>query len=308
MGVETITVFKPTGPLNKVWLMWEVVKKFYRLSDEAHSDKIASLEEQINDWTQAADVTEADLTEERLRGGAMLADEKRLAGLSGDILTRATILHLLTAFVEFAVKQIFTFLLPDNTLPAIPKFERDLINPLKAIGAFTDYPPEYRESVHKYRDAVRNQFAHGDWIELAREVQDLDLTKAFEGTAKLMAHFETNMQRLRPNEYYEVYTAKTLPEEQTSPDPTTWKFLVVLPASARGTESEAMAAARRAFRSELMTNFQSVSCSWAKLVPGVPRKLDPSKCIIGDRFRVIHDECRVWILQKPSESEVSPFV
>src|SRR5204862_4812279 len=113
MGVETITVFKPTGPLNKVWLMWEVVKKFYRLSDEAHSAEIAALEKQINDWTQAADVTEADLTEETLRGGAILADKKNVAGLSGDILIRATILHLLTAFVEFAVKQIFKFLLSD---------------------------------------------------------------------------------------------------------------------------------------------------------------------------------------------------
>ena len=118
-----------------------------------------------------------------------------------------------------------------------------------------------------------------------------------------MAHFETNMQRLRPNEYYEVSIAKALPEEQTSLDPTTWKLLVELPASARGTESNAVTAARRAFRIELMSNpdFQSGSNSWAKLVPGVPRKLDPSKCIIGDRFRV-------WILQKPSESEVSPFV
>jgi len=303
MGVETITVFKPTGPLNKVWLMWEVVKKFYSLSDDAHRAEIASLEKQINEhWTEAA-----DLTEERMRGGTILADKKRLAGLSGDILIRATILHLLTAFVEFAVKQIFKLLLPNKKLPQRTSFETDLINPLKAIGAFTDYPPEYCKSVHKYRNAVRNQFAHGDWFELAREVQDLDLTKAFEGTAKLMAHFETNMQRLRPNEYYEVYIAKTLPEEQTSPDPTTWKFLVELPASARGTESEAMAAAGRAFRSELMSNpdFRSVRCRWAKLVPGVSRKLDPSKCIIGDRFRVTSDGCRVWILQKPSESDKS---
>jgi hypothetical protein len=288
MGVETITVFKSAGPLNKVWLMWEVVKKFYRLSDDAHNAEIASLEKQIDEHRTEA----ANLTKERLRGGAILADKKKLADLSGDILIRATILHLLTAFVEFAVKQIFKLLLPNNKLPPKSKFEKDLINPLKEIGAFTEYPPEYCESVHKYREAVRNQFAHGDWFELAKEVQDLDLTKAFEGTAKLMAHFEANMQRLRPNEYYEVYIAKTFPEEQTSPDPTTWKFLVELPANARGTESEAMAAAKRAFRRELMTNFQSVRCSWAKLVPGVPRKLDPSKCIISDG-------CRVWIEHKP---------
>ena len=80
MGVETITVFKPTGPLNKIWLMWEVVKKFYSLSDDAHSAEIASLEKQIDEhWAEAA-----DLTEEKMRGGALLADKKKLADLSGE--------------------------------------------------------------------------------------------------------------------------------------------------------------------------------------------------------------------------------
>jgi len=299
MDVETITVFKPTGPLNRVWLMWEVVKKFYRLSDDAHSAEIAALEKQINEHrTETADLAEEDLTEERLRSGAILANKKKLAGLSGNILTRAAILHLLTAFVEFAVKQIFKLLLPDNELPVKPRLEKDLILPLKAIEAFTEYPSEYRESVIKYREAIRNQFAHGNWIELAREVQDLDVTKAFEGTAKLMAHFEANIQRLRPNEYYEVYIAKAFPEEQTSPDPTTWRFLVELPTSALGTQMEAIAAAKRAFRSQLM---KSGRPSWAKLVPGVARKLDPSKCIRRNGYRV-------WILQKPGEAEVIPFM
>jgi len=302
MDVEAITVFKPTGPLNRVWLMWEVVKKFYRLSDEAHSAEIADLEKQITDWTQAADTTEAeDLTEKRMRGGAILADKKNVADLSGDILTRATILHLLTAFVEFAVKQIFELLLPDEKLPAKPWLEKHLIPPLKAIGAFTEYPPEYLESVDKFRDDVRNNFAHGNWVELAREVQALDLAKAFEGTAKLMAHFETNMQRLRPNEYYEVYISEHPVDES---DSTTWKFLVELPTSARGTQMEAATAAQQAFRRELMHNpdFKSGRFSWTRLVPGI-RKLDPSK-----RFRVTDDDCRVWILHKANESEVSPFV
>jgi len=48
MNVESITVFRPTGPLNRVWLMWEVVKKFYRLSDDAHLKEIASLEREID--------------------------------------------------------------------------------------------------------------------------------------------------------------------------------------------------------------------------------------------------------------------
>jgi hypothetical protein len=47
MNVETLQIFTPTGRLNRVWLMWEVVKKFYRLSDEAHLNEVASLEKQI---------------------------------------------------------------------------------------------------------------------------------------------------------------------------------------------------------------------------------------------------------------------
>jgi hypothetical protein len=114
-----------------------------------------------------------------LRSAAELADQRRLMGLSETILIRATVLHLLTAFVEFAVKQVFKLVLPDKELPKRPSFMKDLIAPLAQAEAITDFPPEYCGQVHKYRDVVRNQFAHGDWFELAREVQDLDIEKPF---------------------------------------------------------------------------------------------------------------------------------
>ena len=115
-------------------------------------------------------------------------------------MVRGTVLHLLTALVEFAVKQVFKLVLPGNEIPPKPNFIEHLIEPLKRAGAFTDFPPEYLEHVHKYRDVVRNQFAHGDWFELGKEVQDLDIEKAFLGTAKLMEHLQANLRHIRPNE------------------------------------------------------------------------------------------------------------
>jgi hypothetical protein len=195
MSIESITVFRPTGPLNKVWLMWEVVKKFYRLSDDAHIREIASLEKQID-----AHFGEGDPSQQTMRSAALLADQRHLADLSGNILIRATVLHLQTAFVEFAVKEVFKLVLPNHTIPQRPDFMRDLMAPLKVAGAFTNFPSEYLQDVFGHRDAVRNSFAHGDWFELAKAVQDLDLEKAFVGTGKLMDHFQANLRRLRPKQ------------------------------------------------------------------------------------------------------------
>jgi len=112
-------------------------------------------------------------------------------------LIRATVLHLQTAFVEFAVKEVFKFVLPDKTIPPEPKFMKDLINPLKQAGAFTDFPTEYLENVSKYREVVRNQFAHGDWLELAKEVQNLDIEKAFLGPEDLLLASASSRARYR---------------------------------------------------------------------------------------------------------------
>jgi hypothetical protein len=289
MNVENITVFSPNGPLNKVWLMWEVVKKFYRLSDNAHIAEIAALEKQID--TQFA---EGDLSQQTMRNAALLADQKHLADLSGNILIRATVLHLQTAFVEFAVKEVFKLVLPNHTIPRRPDLMRDLINPLKEAGAFADFPPEYLQDVFKHRNAVRNTFAHGDWFKLAKAVQGLDLEKAFVGTGKLMDHFQANLRRLRPNDYYEVKIGEHFPEEQTDPHPKLWRFLVEIPDSVKEShQRKAISVARKAAGTEIMNNPNfKPHASWATFVIVDPAELDFTKCITVD-------ECRVWVLQKP---------
>jgi hypothetical protein len=165
-----------------------IVKKFYRLSDEA---QVASLEKQIE-----SHFCKDDLSEQTLRRAAELADKNRFAELSGNILVQATVFHLLTAFVEFAMKEVFKLVWPNES---IPEAWLDLIERLKKVGVFTQDPPEYVDNVSKYREPVRNQLAHGDWRELAKTIRTLNIEKVFLGTAKLMEHLQTNLGGVRPD-------------------------------------------------------------------------------------------------------------
>jgi hypothetical protein len=296
MSIENITIFKPTGPLNKVWLMWEVVKTFYKFSDEAHVDAISNFELQIEEQ-----FAEPSRSEEKFRAVAMLADQRNRADLSGNILVRAAVLHLQTAFVEFALKEIFKFVFPGREIPSRPELMRDLIRPLEQAGAFKDFPPEYKENVQKYWNSVRNQFAHGDWAELAKEVKDMNLAKAFEGTAKLMEHFETNLRQIRPYEYYNVSVGGPWLDEKTEQPSKFWRFLVAVPENAQSSQQQlAITAARNVGGNELRNDLNYPQGSWAKLTFVDPTKLDFKSCVISD-------SCKVWVIEKPNGFRASPF-
>jgi hypothetical protein len=91
--------------------------------------------------------------------------------------------------------------------------------------------------------------------------------------------------------YYEV----SIEELQLNRPPRLWKFLVELPESTKGAsdESKAMSAVKKAgATTELRTDFQ-IPLMEAKLVTVDAAKLDSADSITID-------ECRVWILQKPS--------
>jgi hypothetical protein len=153
-----------------------------------------------------------------------------------------------------------------------------------------------------------NQFAHGDWLELAKEVQNLDIEKAFLGTAKLIEHLQANLRRIRPHEYYDVYIGEGLPREQADRHPILWKFLVELPRSVieildtrrSSHQAKAIFVARKAGGREII-NEPYFKTSWVKLVTIDPAKLDFAKSITSD-------ECRVWVLQKPNGFEANPFL
>ena len=90
--------------------------------------------------------------------------------------------------------------------------------------------------------------------------------------------------------YYEV----SFEEIQLNRPPRLWKFLVELPESSQDDtmeQSKAMVAARKAGGAALRTDF-STPMREAKLVPKDAAKPDSESMTI--------DDCRVWILEKPS--------
>jgi hypothetical protein len=91
--------------------------------------------------------------------------------------------------------------------------------------------------------------------------------------------------------YYEV----SFEEYQLDRQPKLWKFLVELPKSTQDDamdESKAMIAANKAGGAELRTDFK---------IPMMEAKLVPEDAVKPDSESMTIDECRVWILQKPSE-------
>ena len=135
-------------------------------------------------------------SEDELYHLAQLADLQKQTTLSSEILVVAAVRHLLSAFVEFVLKEIVMLVDPDSQLPdgAACKFQEHLIDPLKAKGIFTGFPQEYVKNVQNNRVTVRNYFSHGDWAKLAANVGSADLDSALFATAKFVLRLQSKLE------------------------------------------------------------------------------------------------------------------
>jgi hypothetical protein len=189
--LDDLVLFGPAGRMSKVWLMCETVKRFARLLDDAHAREILSL-----DTTLASYLRREIDSEDSLYRLAELADLQKQTTLSSEVLVIATVRHLLSAFVAFALREIVTLVAPDSPLPDGKdcEFQKHLVDPLKAKGIFTGFPQEYVENVQKNRETVRNSFSHGDWVKLAANVGSVDLNDALLATAKFVSELQSKLE------------------------------------------------------------------------------------------------------------------
>jgi hypothetical protein len=199
INIDDVAVFYPTGRMSKVWLMWETVRRFASLLDDAHAKEILSLEGMLKKY----DGTEIT-SEDQLDDLFVINDLHSQTSLSSKVLVNAAVLHLLTSFVEFVLKEILKLVQPGNPLP---RGLQNLITPLEAKGIFTGYPESYLKHVHDHRESVRNGFAHGDWENLAVAVGSLDLDGALFGTVELV----WSMQRQLEEQGYDLTTPTITP-------------------------------------------------------------------------------------------------
>jgi hypothetical protein len=200
--IDDIALFHPTGRMAKVWLMWETVRRFAKLLDDAHAKEILSLEDILKKY-EGSDI----LPEDKIYDLLELTDLHSQTNLSSKVLVKATVLELLSGFAEFAVKEIVKLAEPDQ--PTLRRGWQELINILQAKGIFTGYPENYEKHIQDRRETVRNNFAHGNWEQLAEEVGSVDLDEAVLGTVEFIG----SMQHQLEEKGYDMRTPTITPVE-----------------------------------------------------------------------------------------------
>ena len=203
--IDDIALFYPSGPMSKIWLMWETVRRFANLLDDAHAKQVLSLEDIMKEYDG-----QEILSEDKIHDLLELTDIHSLTSLSSNVLIKAAIIEMLSGFVEFAVKEVVKFVEPGTSVQHRGWLE--LINILQTKGIFTAYPESYEKHVQSHRETVRNNFAHGNWEQLALEVGSVDLDEALWGTVELVGSLQEKLQEQGHNLRAPTITPVELPE------------------------------------------------------------------------------------------------
>jgi hypothetical protein len=93
-------------------------------------------------------------------------------------------------------------------------FQEHVLKPLQQEGFLLTEPDDYKDNVEKYRDSVRNAFAHGEWAQLAIAVESVSLDRAFLGTAQLIASVWLGLEERGFDLTTPTVTPIHLPEEK----------------------------------------------------------------------------------------------
>ena len=107
--IDDVALFHPSGRISKIWLMWETVRRFANLLDDAHAKQILSLEDIVKKY-EGSEI----LSEDKIHDLLELTGLHSQTSLSSKVLVKAAVLELLSGFAEFAVKEIVKLVEPDR--------------------------------------------------------------------------------------------------------------------------------------------------------------------------------------------------
>jgi hypothetical protein len=182
--IDDIYPFDPRGRMSNVCLMWETLIRFATLLDNAHAKEILSLEAIRKKYARVL------TSEDELEHLFECEDLHSKTILSSKVLVNAAVLQMLFGFVEFTVKEILKLV-----EPAKPDCRwMQSIGILREKGIFTGFPESYEKHMQSYYDAVRNNFAHGYWDRLAKEVGTVDLDEALSGTLEFLCEMNFKLE------------------------------------------------------------------------------------------------------------------
>lgn len=164
------------------------MKRYALLVDQCHSQALAGIRAFLANAKEPANEDELD---------TMFFASTELEALSDSdsVIVKSLIFSLLTAFHEYAFKQVQKLIEPHNPVEGKRAYLK-IRERLKAKGLLDEMPADYEAYFERFRDPVRNNLAHGDWSELAQELHALDLTKAFLVQAELCVTIATKLNEL----------------------------------------------------------------------------------------------------------------
>jgi hypothetical protein len=160
--------FDEHGPLDHLNVYWAAVVHFCKTLDSA--------QEQAK---QAITRALANSSPDDPEGCFMLHSELECVSLADETLTKATIFIVLCSFKEFALKELYYQLKGEKPLPKKRGCYQRIQKAFIRRGLWPT-PPELNERFsHDAYSSVRNNFAHGDWTALKKELPNLELHDEF---------------------------------------------------------------------------------------------------------------------------------
>ena len=185
--IDFLTLFAETGKLVDIERKWTAVKKYALLVDRCHSEALTGVRSFLGQQSNKSPSNEAELDD-------LLLASMELEALSDSdsFLVKSLILLLLVSFNEFGYKAIHRFVQPSVTPPERSAV-RWMIDQLQADGVMGQPSPNFEAKFGRYIIPVRNNFAHGDWAALEKQLHTLNLSEAFLAVAAEFVAIRQNL-------------------------------------------------------------------------------------------------------------------
>ena len=179
--------FNENGCLRHLNAHWDAIVYFCKTLDAAQEKAKKAIEHEL-----------ASAPSEDPEACFILDTEFECATIADETLTKATIFIVLCSFKEFALKQLY-HALPD-TQPLPPKggfgyIKKDFVR----RGLWPETGNENEHLSENAYDSVRNNFAHGDWPALKKELPRVDLHEEFGEVVRFLREISERMRSQQLN-------------------------------------------------------------------------------------------------------------
>lgn len=174
------TVFSNTPELAHVRAFWQALVSHAMMIDEASA--------QLAESHAPADAEEPEYA-------AWISEQRDIAADAHFYLTRASLLSLLSGFVEFCLLEVYQLVFHSYPSNARPDLLKDVLRPLENEIGRIELPEVYKTNVLDSREAVRNALQHGRWMGLKEQSDKIDVHSAFLGVVSYMSLIEQALRR-----------------------------------------------------------------------------------------------------------------